>query len=97
MAGRSYKLQYKDDLADTNWNDAPPDVTATGAEGCGGSVLRTARCNGSIVWSSNPEEMLMRFRLACTGIDSETRYFPHVRRSVIGRRIVPYSTESCLF
>ena len=26
--GRSYRLQYKDDLNDTNWTDVSPDITA---------------------------------------------------------------------
>ncbi len=37
VPGRSYKLQYNDNLLDTNWTDVLPDVTATGAKA--GSVL----------------------------------------------------------
>jgi 5,10-methenyltetrahydromethanopterin hydrogenase len=32
VVGRNYRLQYKDSLIDTNWNDLLPDVTATGLE-----------------------------------------------------------------
>jgi hypothetical protein len=31
IAGQSYRLQYKSDLSDTNWNDILPDVTASGS------------------------------------------------------------------
>ena len=31
VPGRSYKLQYKNDMLDTNWNDLPPDINAVGA------------------------------------------------------------------
>jgi hypothetical protein len=31
VAGKSYRLQYKDSPHATNWNDLPPDVTATGS------------------------------------------------------------------
>jgi hypothetical protein len=30
IAGQSYRLQYKADLSDTNWTNAPPDVMAGG-------------------------------------------------------------------
>jgi hypothetical protein len=30
VAGGNYRLQYKTNLADTNWNDLPPDTTAAG-------------------------------------------------------------------
>jgi hypothetical protein len=30
VAGRTYMLESKDDPSDTNWNDVPPPVTATG-------------------------------------------------------------------
>jgi hypothetical protein len=30
-SGRAYQLQYKDDLSETNWNDLPPENTATGS------------------------------------------------------------------
>ncbi len=32
VPGRSYKLQYKDDITDSTWTDAPPDITATGGK-----------------------------------------------------------------
>ena len=33
VVGQNYRLQYRDSLEDTNWNDLLPDVTATGLEG----------------------------------------------------------------
>jgi len=30
LAGATYREQYIDSLNDTNWNDVPPNVTATG-------------------------------------------------------------------
>jgi len=32
VPGRSYKLQYKDTLEGTNWNDVPPNLVATGSK-----------------------------------------------------------------
>jgi hypothetical protein len=31
ITGQVYRLQYKDDLAETNWNELPPDVVALGS------------------------------------------------------------------
>lgn len=31
IAGKSYRLQYKDELTDTNWTDLMPDMSATGS------------------------------------------------------------------
>jgi hypothetical protein len=30
IAGRTYRVQYKNNLTDANWTDLSPDVTATG-------------------------------------------------------------------
>jgi hypothetical protein len=37
VPGRTYKLQYKDNLSDTEWIDVLPDVTATGAKAAAGT------------------------------------------------------------
>jgi hypothetical protein len=47
-AGTTYRLQSNDDLNSTNWNDVPPDVTATGPatlqpDGLGGASQRFYR------------------------------------------------------
>ncbi len=31
VSGQTYRVQYKNDLNDTNWTDLPPDITATGS------------------------------------------------------------------
>jgi hypothetical protein len=39
IEGQSYRLQYKSDLDDTNWNDILPDVTASGSTASIGDPL----------------------------------------------------------
>jgi hypothetical protein len=41
LIGKIYRLQYKDHLADTNWQDLTPDITATGPNTMGTNVVGT--------------------------------------------------------
>jgi hypothetical protein len=42
LVGKTYRLQYKDILADTNWQDLTPDISATGVSATGTNVVGTA-------------------------------------------------------
>jgi hypothetical protein len=40
--GQDYRLQYKDNLEDTNWTDITPDVTSGGASVTATNLIGTA-------------------------------------------------------
>jgi hypothetical protein len=42
IAGKDYRLQYKDSWADADWTDVVPDVRASGATGVGTNALEAA-------------------------------------------------------
>jgi hypothetical protein len=43
LAGATYREQYIDSLDGTNWNDVPPDVTATGPTITQSNILGSAQ------------------------------------------------------
>jgi hypothetical protein len=42
IAGKSYRLQYKESLTDASWTDLPPDVNATGTTATGTNAVNAA-------------------------------------------------------
>jgi hypothetical protein len=42
LSNRTYRLQYKDALENTNWTDVAPDVVASGSTASGTNVIGSA-------------------------------------------------------
>jgi hypothetical protein len=42
LAGKNYRLQYKENWTDASWTDLLPDVSATGATAMGTNAVDTA-------------------------------------------------------